>query len=210
MAEQQLERSILERKERDEIHAIALGYVADTGAAIEEGRHYRSHPRGDGCRRRRRKRVGWQRRGRGRGGPGGAAGRRPAREAGSATRSRSPTRRTSSAGADPAVVVDTEDVVPDSDESPATAGVSTPPRQAPRFDDGDATVNPVAGEDESDGHVFARTTAVRPVAGRIARSVSPVTVMSTRRTGVAGGAVAAGVATCNPVRRSPGRVSSSP
>jgi len=53
-------------------------------------------------------------------------------------------------GADPAVVVDTADVVPDGEVSPETAAVLAPPRQVPRFDDGDMTVNPAVGDDDAD------------------------------------------------------------
>ena len=162
MAEEQLERSILERKERDELHAIASAMSltpaprsrkADIIDLILEATGV------DG--------VGAIESG----GNGAHAG-----EAAPATRRRGPAAREAEhpldkvvehdpadepVGADPAVVVDTADVVPDGEVSPETAAVLAPPRQVPRFDDGDTTVNPAVGDADADGQ-RPRTNDRRP------------------------------------------------
>ena len=51
MAGEQLERSILERKERDELQAIASAMSLKPAGPLEEGRHHRPDPAGDRRRR---------------------------------------------------------------------------------------------------------------------------------------------------------------
>ena len=162
MAEEQLERSILERKERDELHAIASAMSltpaprsrkADIIDLILEATGV------DG--------AGESESG-GNGAHAGEAAPAARRDGAAAREAASPLDKVvehdptdEPAGADPAVVVDTADVVPDSDVLSETAGVSTPPRQVPRFDDGDATVNSAAGDDDADGQ-RPRTNDRRP------------------------------------------------
>ena len=45
-AEQQLERSVFEGKEREELRAIAQAMSLETNSTNEEGRHHRRDPEG--------------------------------------------------------------------------------------------------------------------------------------------------------------------
>jgi len=172
MAEEQLERSILERKERDELHAIASAMSltpaprsrkADIIDLILEATGV------DGAE--------------GDGGPGGNGSRVP--EAARAIARDDPTAREAERAATVAVL---EDVLPDETRTdsdsqvfatdPAANGgklsesaVVTEPRQAPRFDDGDVT-GPAAGDDELDGP-RPRSNDRRPPRGATNREIHP-------------------------------------
>lgn len=210
MAEQQLERSILERKERDELHAIASAMsltpaprskksdiidliLQATGVDVD----------GDGATN----------------GDGSSARTTTLPTSGGAIRADGAEldfRTTKDEPASEVAMIDSEDIPDTSDpapkgEYPAEATeVATIPRDAPRGADGDTAVDVVSAEEDLDG-LRPRPADRRPPRGGVNREpANRATATSTRRTGAAAGAGGANAATCSPARRSRGRASSSP